>query len=410
MTWEPEAGDTIAGRYEIAEFLGKGGFAKAYRALDSRTGNEVALKHPNYTESQNDRMVIEEYFEKEAESLTKISAAGGHPNVMALYDSIRENDVPFLVVELVEGGLELDTVIKEHGPIQDSERVRQIGIDLADAMGFLHENEIVYRDLKPENVMLKPDITPTLIDFNTAVGFDATGDPDSGNSGTTILGPFKPREVAEAGRSDVRQGPWSDVYSIGKILLFLLKGSVPKKDGINPTDFGADCDDYLAEIVERATQSDYRHRYSNATVLRDVLKARDPTPPSTATIHYNQAGQKFTVEPGDTIGRAGASGPSASITIDDPKEGFISSVQMQFETEGEEWYLVDRSLNGTFVQKGSGWQRVLQEKGRKRLRKQGEDYTDRHGDIPPESIRLEDGDLISLVHPTYGVTFEFHSE
>ena len=199
MTWEPESGDTIAGRYEIAEFLGKGGFAKAYRAHDARTGDDVALKHPNYTESQNDRMVIEEYFEKEAETLAKIAAAGGHPNVMALYDSVRERDVPFLAVELVEGGLELDTVIKQHGPIEDSEQVRQIGIDLADAMGFLHENEIVYRDLKPENVMLKPDITPTLIDFNTATAFDSTGDPTSGNSGTTILGPFKPREVAEAG-------------------------------------------------------------------------------------------------------------------------------------------------------------------------------------------------------------------
>jgi protein kinase/serine/threonine-protein kinase len=410
MTWEPEPGDTIAGRYELQEFLGKGGFAKAYRAIDTRTGDEVALKHPNYTESQNDPEVIEEYFLKEAESLERIAEAGGHENVMGLYNNVSERDTPFLVVELVEGGIELDEVIDEHGPIEDTEQVRQIGIDLADAMGFLHENEIVYRDLKPENVMLKPDITPTLIDFNTATGFDASEDPSSGNSGTTILGPFKPREVAEAGRTDVRQGPWSDVYSIGKILLFLLKGSVPKKDGVNPRDFGADCDDYLAEIVERATQSDYRHRYRNATVLRDVLRAKDPSPPSTASVRYIQAGRRFDVEPGDTIGREGADGPPASITIEDPQGEYISSIQVQFESEGDEWYLVDRSLNGTFVQQGSGWQRVLCEAGRERLREQGEDYTDRNGAEPPESIRLQDGDLISLVHPTYGVTFEFTTE
>ncbi|MBX0323673.1 protein kinase [Halomicroarcula sp. F13] len=409
MAWEPEPGDVVAGRYELAEFLGKGGFAKAYRALDTQTGDDVVLKHPNYSESQNDRSVIEEYFQKEAETLERIAAAGGHENVMALYETVEDRGTPFLVVELVVGGIELDEVIEQHGPV-DAEQVRQIGIDLADAMGFIHENEIVYRDLKPENVMLTPDITPTLIDFNTATGFDATGDPSTGNTGTTILGPFKPREVAEASRTDVRQGPWSDVYSIGKILLFLLKGSVPKKDGVNPQDFGADCPDDLAEIVERATQSDYRQRYRNATVLRDVLEARDPTPPATASVRYIQADQRFTVEPGDTIGRAGATGPPASITIDDPQGEYISSVQVQFDTEGDDWYLVDRSLNGTFVQKGSGWQRVLCEAGRERLRSEGEDPTDRHGDVPPESIRLRDGDLVSLVHPTYGVTFEFDSE
>jgi len=208
----------------------------------------------------------------------------------------------------------------------------------------------------------------------------------------------------------VRQGPWSDVYSIGKILLFLLKGSVPKKDGVNPQEFGADCEDYLAEIVERATQSDYRHRYRNATVLRDVLEAKDPTPPSTASVRYIQQGTEFTVEPGDTIGREGANGPPASITIEDPQGEYISSVQVQFESQGGDWYLVDRSLNGTFVQKGSGWQRVLCAAGRERLREKGEDYTDRHGEEPPESIRLESGNLISLVHPTYGVTFEFQAE
>lgn len=410
MTWEPETGAVIAGRYELQEFLGKGGFAKAYRALDRETGDSVVLKHPNYRESQNDPEVIEEYFAKEAETLLKIREAGGHGNVMDLYDRVSERDVPFLVVELVAGGLELDEVIDRHGPIEDSEQVRQIGIDLCDAMGFLHEHEIVYRDLKPENVMLTPDITPTLIDFNTATGFDSSGDPSTGNSGTTILGPFKPREVAEASRTDVRQGPWSDVYSIGKILLFLLKGSVPKKDGVDPQDFGADCDDYLAEIVERATQTRYQDRYRNATVLKGVLEARDPEPPATASVRYIQAGERFSVEPGDTIGRSGANGPQASITIDDPQGEYVSSVQVQFDTADGDWYLHDRSLNGTFVQKGQGWQRVLCEAGRTRLREEGEDPTDRHGKVPPESVRLRDGDLVSLVHPTYGVTFEFHTE
>src|SRR6056297_3098703 len=107
MPWEPEAGDGIAGRYELEEFLGKGGTAKAYSAIDRDTGDTVVLKHPNYTESQNDRTVSQSAiaftpppaaairasesasFSKcssmtEADSLARIAAAGGHENVMDL--------------------------------------------------------------------------------------------------------------------------------------------------------------------------------------------------------------------------------------------------------------------------------------------------------------------------------------
>ena len=409
MGWEPGPGDTVGGRYELQEFLGKGGFARAHSAHDDVTGETVVVKHPNYSESSNDEAVVEEYFEKEAETLAKIRDAGGHRSVMDLYDRFEERDTPFLVVELIDG-IELDEVIDEHGPV-DAAQVREIGVDLADAMSFLHGNEIVYRDLKPDNVMLTPDITPTLIDFNTATGFDPDEDPTTGNSGTTILGPFKPREVAEASRSDVRQGPWSDVYSIGKILLFLLKGSVPKKDGVDPRDFGADCPPYLAEIVEQATQTDYDDRYHNATVLKRVLENADATPPATASLTYIQQDRSYDLEPGDTVGRTGATGPRASIAIDDPQGEYISAVQVQFDTDEDgNWLLYDRSLNGTFVQQGQGWQRVLCAEGRDRLRTKGEDPTDRHGEVPPEFVRLSDGDLVSLVHPSYGVTFEFRTE
>jgi len=143
MTWEPESGDVIAGQYKLEEFLGKGGFAKAFRATDIDSGESVAVKYPNYTESQNDPDIIEEYFKKEVGSLERIRRAGGHENVMDYYDQVTERDVPFLVVQLIVDGIELDEVIDQHGPIDDSEQVRQIGIDLCDAMGFLHENEIV---------------------------------------------------------------------------------------------------------------------------------------------------------------------------------------------------------------------------------------------------------------------------
>lgn len=405
MDWVPEPGDVVGDRYEIEAFLGAGGFAKAYRACDIRTGETVAVKHPNYVSSQNDREIIGYHFQQEVSSLERVADAGGHENVMSLYDSVRDRGLHFLVVEFVADGTELNAYIDEHGPITDTTQVRRIGIDLADALGFLHENEIVYRDLKPENVMIQPDGTPMIIDFNTATGIGSSG----ADSGTTILGPFKPAEIADAGRSDIRQGPWSDVYSIGKLLFYLLKGSVPRKHGVDPRDFGADCEPAVAEIIERATRSEYRDRYRNATVLRNVLAANDPAPNPSASLRYLQADSQFTVTAGDTIGRTNAPGPSPSIAIEDPEGAHISAVQFQIETTDRGWRLIDRSLNGTFVQQGSGWQRVLSPEGRRRLDDHDEDYTDRHGNRPPESLPIHDGDLIAVVHPTYGVAFEFHT-
>jgi serine/threonine protein kinase len=408
MSQKPAAGTVVAGRYELVAEAGAGGFARAYEAIDRETGTTVAVKLPNYDGSSNARDVIDRYFQKEAESLEAIAEAGGHPNVMTLHERGTDDGVDYLVVEFVDG-YELDEAIDERGTIQSSENVRKTGIDLCDAMSFLHENEIVYRDLKPDNVMASKrngEWVPVLIDFNTATGFRAGSTAD--DSGTTILGPYKPREVADAGRTDSRQGPWSDVYSIGKILMFLLRGTVPEKDGVDPRDFGVDCDPYLAAIIEKATRPDYEDRYANATAMKYALENRDPTPPPRAAITNRDEGRQHVIYPGDTIGRAEATGTNASIPVTD-EEGYISAIQTQFDMEATDWVLRDRSVNGTYVQSGDGWQWVLSESGREHLRDQGQDPTDRHGDVPPTSVRLADGDLIALVHPSYGITFQFTS-
>ena len=411
MTATPTQGDLVVGRYELGEVVGEGGFAKVFAATDTETADRVALKYPNYEGSQNDRDIVTAYFEKEAETLGAIRDAGGHPNIMSLVETAEDRGTSIVVVELVDG-YELDDAIRRTGPLDDIDEVRQIGIDLCDAMSFLHENEIVYRDLKPDNVMITHrggTVTPVLIDFNTATGFTpgAAGADGDTSDQTTIVGPYKPREVAEADQTDMRQGPWSDVYSVGKILLYLLKGTVPRKDGVDPRDFGAECEPYLAEIVEMATRTDYEERYRNATAMKRVLETRDASPPPAARLRYTQEGETYTVYPGDTIGRRFAEGPRSSIVIEDEEE-YISTVQVQFDTDADgEWFIRDRSLNGTFVQTGTGWQRVLSQAGRERLESCGEDPTDGNGEVPPELYGLRDGDLIALVHPSYGVTFEF---
>lgn len=400
MTAIPATGEVLAGRYRLGEKAGAGGFAVAYEAVDTETGQTVAIKYPNY-DSNNSRAVVEQYFETEADLLETVESAGGHPNIMSLLDRGDIDGLPYLVVEFVDG-YELDEALDRTDVPE--EEVRQVGIALCRAMAFLHGNEIVYRDLKPDNVMLTERdgfITPILIDFNTA-----TSAADGG--ATTILGPYKPPEVAEATETDARQGPWSDVYSIGKILLFLLRGAVPHKDGVDPRDFGVDCQPYLAETVEQATRTDPDQRYRNATAMERVLRQRDATPPPSASLVRRDGNEKYSVYPGDTLGRRDAAGPAPSIAVRDEEE-YVSTVQVQFDYEDDSWRLRDSSLNGTYVQTGGGWQRVLCEAGRERLEAKGEDPTDRHGFLPPESYQLTDGDLVALVHPSYDLIFEFRT-
>jgi protein kinase/serine/threonine-protein kinase len=403
----PDGGDLIAGRYEIREAVGSGGFAAAYRARDRHSGEDVAVKLPNYERSSNDPELIDRYFAKEGDTLDRIRSVGGHPHLMDLVERTAVDGTPVLAVEFVDG-YELDTVIDETGPFEESDMVRRIGMNLAAAMGFLHRNEIVYRDLKPDNAMLTDESgTVTLIDFNTATAFDA--ETRTSADATSILGPYKPPEVADAGSTDVRQGPWSDVYSIGKILMFLLRGTVPKKDGVDPRDFGVDCEPYLAAVIERATRTDYEERYANATVLERVLGAQTASVPAEAAVTHVETDDHYSVFPGDAIGRRDAPGPTPSIAVADEGE-YISTVQIQFDVDDDgTWLLRDRSLNGTYVRTGSGWQRILGDEGRRRLAERGEDATDRHGNVPPTAYHLEDGDLIALVHPTYGVSFEFET-
>jgi serine/threonine protein kinase len=407
MTWTPSEGALVADRYRLEEFLGEGGISTVWRGIDTESDREVAIKHPNY-DSSNAREIIDESLRSELDILEVIRDTGGHPNVMELIDSVVHADMLFIVVGFIRGEEMYEAVSRRNG-ITNPADIRRIGIALCDAMSFLHRNEVIYRDLKPDNVMLRDDLWPILIDFNTAKGFQP-GDSADGASGTVIPNPvYKPPELNnDPELVGYRQGPWSDVYSIGKVLMFMLSGTGVRKNAVDPRDFPGtrSTPAYLAEIIERATGKHKDDRYRNATVLGRVLEARDPEPPDVATLVHLQAEETYEIYPGDTIGRQSAEGPQPSIALADPDK-YISSVQIRFDRDGEgNWVLRDHSLNGTYVDGGDGWERVLSESGRERLVEKGDDPAV-DGEMPPEERVIEPGDRVALVHPEYRAWLRF---
>jgi protein kinase/serine/threonine-protein kinase len=409
MTVTPEEGDLLADRYRFDEFLDAGGISSVWRGHDEETGAKLAIKAPNY-DSANSRSVVDESLRNELGILEAIRDAGGHTNVMTLVDGVVEDGMVFIVVDFIDGEDMFDAVKRRNG-IADAGDIRRVGIALCEAMSFLHRNEVIYRDLKPDNVMLQPDLTPILIDFNTAKGFDPETVADGASPGGTVIpNPvYKPPELNnDPELVGYRQGPWSDVYSLGKVLMFMLSGAGVRKDAVDPRDFPGtrSVPAYLAEIIERATQKHKDDRYRNATVLARVLERRDPEPPDVATVAHLQSGDRHEVFPGDTVGREAADGPQPSVALADP-DNYISAVQVQFDvTDDGDWVLADRSLNGTWVNRGDGWRRVLSAAGRERLEERGEDPRV-DGEAPPETLVLETGDRIALVHPEYGVWLRF---
>ncbi|WP_267643315.1 FHA domain-containing serine/threonine-protein kinase [Haloarchaeobius amylolyticus] len=415
MMWEPDAGEVLNSRYELVERIGDGGFSVVWRARNDR-GDVVAIKHPNPNAGKS-QQAIEKYFQRELNSLQAIEQAGGHPNIMSLHETFTEKGTEFMAVEYVDGQL-----MEELAGMGDHSQVVDIGIQTCDIFSHIHDLELVYRDLKPDNIMITDSGRVVLIDFNTArhrarcgecgqtINFDNLDSDHCPNcneeldSGTVIRAgargqsKYKPPEVANAVG---RQGPWSDVYSIGKLLNFLLLGFVRPLPGRNPQEDHDDCPNFLGEIVVRATRHDPTERYRNASIMKRALENQtaDPTLPE-AVLENLETGRRLSVGPGDTIGRKNSSGPYSTIEIDDPTdEKLISRVHARFDISSEGWIIVDQSKNGTAIDDGSGWRPIIAE----------DSYDGPAEDAPPQYSVLEEGTKIGIHRPNDGEQFVFHT-
>jgi serine/threonine-protein kinase len=269
------------GRYTIEHPLGHGGMSNVYLAHDDQEDRKVVLKFPH--EEMLGDIASYERFTREV----KIGKLLKHSNIQSLYELARVNNSEFLVLEYVDG-----ITMREYLRLRDTNKTANdfkdavdIGLQMAKALSYAHENRVAHRDLKPENVIITPDGQAKVMDFGIATIQGArrvTWGPMTAQVGTPDY--MSPEQI-QGGRGDSR----TDVYALGMILYELIAHHLPY-DGDNalavmnqhvtmkapPLHFyREDVPAPLEEIIMKAIRRNPQDRWQSMKELIDALENWD---------------------------------------------------------------------------------------------------------------------------------------
>ncbi|MCW2600140.1 MAG: serine/threonine protein kinase [Frankiales bacterium] len=204
----------IADRYRLLGRLGSGGMGTVWRARDELLHREVAVKEVRLPAGlpEDERDQLRERTLREARAAARLDS----PHAVTVYDVVEEDGNPFLVMELVEAPT-LSSVVRDQGPLPPH-RVAEIGLSLLAALEAAHAQGIVHRDVKPSNVLLRPDGRVVLSDFGIA---HTTGDASLTSTGL-LLG--SPSYIAPERARGLGSRPESDLWSLGATLFTAVEG------------------------------------------------------------------------------------------------------------------------------------------------------------------------------------------
>jgi hypothetical protein len=218
MGTEGEDVRVIAGRYRLEARLGRGGMGVVWRATDQLLGRQVAVKElvPDDSLSAEEARGRRDRTLREARAVAQLS----HPHIIVVHDVVEEDERPYIVMELIDGGSLADR-IAERGPVEAREAAR-IGADLLGALRAAHAAGVLHRDIKPANVLIESGTgRAVLTDFGIAQVAGATTLTENGS----FVG--SPEYTAPERMSGERTGPASDLWSLGALLCTALSGESP---------------------------------------------------------------------------------------------------------------------------------------------------------------------------------------
>ena len=269
-------GMVIGDRYEVLEKIGTGGMSDVYKAKDHKLNRLVAVKVLKQEFSENENFVSK--FRVEAQSTAGLL----HPNTVNVYDVGDEDGINYIVMELVDG-ITLKKYIEKKSRLSVKEAV-SIAIQVAMGLEAAHNNGIIHRDIKPQNIMISRDGKVKVTDFGIAKA--ATSNTITSNVMGSVH--YTSPEQARGGYSDAK----SDIYSLGITLFEMLTGRVPfngdttvaiaikhiQEELPSPAEFNDEIPISVEKIVLKCCQKSPDRRYQNAQELIADLKRSLITP------------------------------------------------------------------------------------------------------------------------------------
>ena len=266
-------GKLLGSRYEIIEKIGNGGMATVYKATDKVLKRNVAVK------ILRDEFTTDEEFIKRFDVEAQSAARLTHPNIVSIYDVGVEDNLHYIVMELIQGKTLKEIILKEKGPLPWKWSVN-VAIQIASALETAHRNNIIHRDIKPHNIIITEDGIAKVTDFGIA---KAVSNSTITAFGTTIgsVHYFSP-EHARGGFTDAK----SDLYSLGVVLYEMVTGQLPfdadtpvsvalkhmQEKPEEPIEVNPNVPVAVNKIIMKALQKDTTLRYQTATEMLDDLR------------------------------------------------------------------------------------------------------------------------------------------
>ena len=272
------------GKYRIERVLGQGGFGITYLATQVMLDRTVAIKEffiqslcgrdnestVVKTVSQQNESTIARYKNKfliEANTISKLH----HPNIISIFDIFEENDTAYYVMEFVEGG-SLQQIINEKRKLPEQDAVGYIS-QIANAVDYIHSNNINHFDIKPANILIRGNGSPVLIDFGISKIYDSSGERIT-TMPVGISDGYAPIEQYSQ-EGTLTFSPQADIYSLGATLYKLVTGKTPPSAPSRITDTALSLPTELTDSTRNAIIAAMalvkQDRPKSATIFERIL-------------------------------------------------------------------------------------------------------------------------------------------
>lgn len=265
-------GKKLSGRYKLLEIIGGGGMANVYLARDMILERNVAIKILRLDFVHDEEFI--KRFHREAYSATSLN----HPNIVNIYDVGEEDDIYYIVMEYVSGQT-LKQYIQKNAPLS-VEKTLAIMEQLTSAIAHAHQNRIIHRDIKPQNILIDQNGIVKITDFGIAMALSSTTITHT----NSVLGSVHYLSPEQARGGIVTEK--SDIYSLGIVMFELLTGRLPfsgdsavsialkhlQSNTPSPRRWNPEIPQSVENIILKSTAKDAFYRYQSAEEMEEDLE------------------------------------------------------------------------------------------------------------------------------------------